>query len=74
MKYRVHIWEELHVSYETVADSKAEAVQNIIRGENITYESRGERTGDRSSEILVDPILESGEEDWDNIEWFSEAQ
>ena len=71
MKYRVHTYEELCVTYETVADSKAEAVQNVLKG-NVVYEYRAERTGDRSSEICVDPILEDGTIDYNNVEWFSE--
>lgn len=70
MKYRVHGFELVRTTYEVEADNADEAYSKGTAMFGVADPVECERTGDFDDFVIVDPLLPSGEVDYDNVRHF----
>jgi hypothetical protein len=76
MKFRVHTYQEVRVSYEVEAES-AEAAQKLVSDDGWNMEpvgAPGPLGGDWSPFYIVDPLLPDGSVDYDNVVHINEEE
>ena len=74
MKYRVHTYQVVCVSYEVEADSAEQAKDKVEQDcWNMIPVYIGDPLEeiDLTGEFIVDPILDNGEVDYDNVQFFA---
>lgn len=69
-KYRVHVFETIRRAYEVEADSSQAACHYVANHWANMTPVLSECTGELTDDVLVDPLLQSGEVDFDNAKWF----
>jgi hypothetical protein len=68
MKYRVHTYQVVRVTYEVEADSADEAKDYVDKeGYNLEPYSTHYDDPEWTEDFIVDPILPNGEIDYDNV-------
>ena len=73
MKFRVHVFEEIHHTFTISAkdiDEAATLIESGICANRQRWES-SEPTGDFSDEALIDPLNEDGAVDYENATWYT---
>ena len=74
MKYRVHTYTVVRVSYEIAADSAEQAKDKVEQDcwkMHPVYIGDPLVDNDLTGEFIVDPILDNGEVDYDNVQFFA---
>jgi len=76
MKYRVHAYVEIRVSYEVEAESPQEARDTVdAQGWNMTPVDTGKvEDGVWSGDFVVDPLHSDGSVDYENVTNFSRGE
>jgi hypothetical protein len=68
-KFKVHVFEEVRLSYIVEAESAQEAVHFTVANFDGLNPIESEFTGDYSDDVCVDPLLEDGSSDLENYQW-----
>jgi hypothetical protein len=72
MKYRVHTYQTIRVTYEVEADSAEAAYhQTMENGYEMSPDEVNMDNPEWADEMVVDPLLENGKVDYDNVVNFS---
>lgn len=72
MKFHVHTFRELRITYLVEADSPEEAHQKVVDDkpfDNLPEVARELTDEYTTRQVLVDPITADGEVDYDNSQW-----